>query len=200
MRRRVHAERFFETFSRLAHILTECVRLQARLLAEPARRGELVAEVSALESEASRRRAEVLADMEQVIIPPVDRADVHLLASTLHGMVAHLDASVRQVHTLELGSAPEPVSRLAELMVRAARRVEITVTLLNERDKRREGRVEMERLEDEGDAISDAAVEALFAGAPDPLEAQKWKDLYDALTGTIHKLRDTESIVRNVVR
>ncbi|HEX7239722.1 MAG TPA: DUF47 family protein [Longimicrobiaceae bacterium] len=200
MRLRVLGQRFFDTFSRLANILTECARLQARLLAEPDRGGELVSEISTLEREASRLREEVVADMEKVPIPPVDRTDVHLLATSLYGMVALLDGNARQVHTLEPGHAPEPVERLAEILVRAARRLEITVALLTERDKRGETGAEMERLEHEGDAISDAAVEALFAGSPDPLEAAKWKDLYDALTDAIHRCRDTESIVRRVVR
>jgi hypothetical protein len=58
----------------------------------------------------------------------------------------------------------------------------------------------MERLGEEADAISDAAVEALFSGSPDPLEAEKWKDLCDALTAAMHGLRQTERMVRNVVR
>lgn len=201
MRLRVHGQRFFDSFSRLAHILTECARLQARILAEPALRAELVAEVAALEREASQLREAVVADSEEVSIPPVDRGDVHRLASSLQGMVALVDENVRQVHTLELGPSPEPVGRLAEVLVRAARRLEVTVALLIERNARGAGGAEeMERLGDEADAISDAAVEALFAGSPEPLEAEKWKDLYDALTAAMHGLRQTERMVRNVVR
>ncbi|HEX8274798.1 MAG TPA: DUF47 family protein [Longimicrobiaceae bacterium] len=201
MRLRVHGQRFFDTFSRLAHIVTECARLQARLLAEPAIRGELVAEVAALEREASQLREAVVLDIEEVSIPPVDRGDVHRLASSLQGMVALLDENVRQVHTLELGPSPEAVGRLADVLVRAARRLEITVALLVERDTPGAGAAdEMERLGEEADAISDAAVEALFAGSPDPLEAEKWKDLYDALTAAMQGLRQTERMVRNVVR
>lgn len=201
MRLRVHGQRFFDTFSRLAHIVTECARLQARLLEEPERRAELLAEVSALEREASRLREAVVLDIEEVSVPPVDRTDVHRLASGLQGMVALLDENVRRVHTLELGPPPGAAARLAEVLVRAARRLEIAVALLIERDTLGAGAAEeMERLGEEADAIADAAVEALFAGAPDPLEAQKWKDLYDALTAAMHGLRQTERMVRNIVR
>ncbi|HEX2095335.1 MAG TPA: DUF47 family protein [Longimicrobiaceae bacterium] len=200
MRLRVQGQRFFDTFSRLAHILTECTRLQARLLAEPDRRGELVAEVSALEQEAARLREEVVADMGEVASPPLDRTDVHLLASRLYGMVELLDNHARRVHALDPVPAPEPLANLGNVLVRAARRLEITVALLKERDKRESQGLEMERLEEEGDAISDAAVEALFTGSPDPMAALIWKDLYDALTDAIHRCRDTEGVVRRVVR
>jgi len=200
MRLRVHGQRFFDTFSGLARILTECARLQARLLAEPDRRGELVPRVTALEQEAARLRDEVVADMEEVVIPPLDRTDVHLLASHLQGMVALLDESSRQVQAMSLGPAPEPVARLSGVLVRAAERLERAVSLLKERSQGTEYEPEMERLEEEGEAISDAAVEALFVGSPDPMEALKWKDFYDALTDAIHRCMETERVVRNVER
>lgn len=200
MRLRVHGQRFFDSFSRLAHILTECARLHARLLAEPGQREEIAAEVAALEAEAVRLRSAVVADMDEVAIPPLDRTDVHQLASRLHGMVELLDGNARQVRAMGLGPAPEPVEQLGELLVRAARRVEVAVALLRERERAEGGGAEMERLEAEGDAISDAAVEALFSGSPDPMEALRWKTLYDTLTDAIHRCRDVESMVRNVVR
>lgn len=200
MRLRVHGQRFFDVFSRLAQLLTECARLQSRLLAEPDHRDELVAEVSALEHEAARLRDGVVVDMEAVVIPPLDRTDVHLLASHLHGMVALLDESSRQVQAMSPGPAPEPVARLSQVLVRAAERLERAVALLKERSQGVEYAAEMERLEEEGDAISDAAVEALFTGSPDPVEALKWRDLYDALNDAIHRCTETESIVRNVER
>jgi uncharacterized protein Yka (UPF0111/DUF47 family) len=200
MRLRVHGQRFFDTFSRLAHIITECARLQTRLLAEPDHRGELAAEVAALEQEAALLRDEVVTDMGEVAAPPLDRTDVHLLASRLHGMVTLLDDHARRVQTLEPVPAPEPLLELAEVLARAARRLETSVALLQERDGGGKGALEMERLEDEGDAISDAGVEALFTGSPDPRTALVWKDLYDALTDAIHRCRDTETVVRRVVR
>jgi uncharacterized protein Yka (UPF0111/DUF47 family) len=40
---------------------------------------------------------------------------------------------------------------------------------------------EIKKLEEEGDAIYHDAVGALFAGAPDPIEVIRWKEVYETL-------------------
>ena len=53
-------------------------------------------------------------------------------------------------------------------------------------------------LEEEGDAIYREAIESLFAGAPDPLEVIKWKDVYDKLEDAIDRCEDVANVLESI--
>ena len=194
-----HSERFFETFSALAERVTGCALLLQELLADPARAHDVLARTSVLDHEAAELRHQVLEDGAAAVVTPLPREDVHHAASLLADMVSTLHDAAGRAQSLHLGSPREPAVRLAEVVVRAARCMEASVGSFRERNYIDERCTDMEGLSEEGHGIYDKAVEALFAGSPDPVEVIRWKELYDVLERAIDQCQGVENALSSIV-
>lgn len=194
-----HSERFFETFSALAERVTACAGHLRDLLADPARADDILAQTLALNREAGELRHQVLEEGAAAVVTPLPREDVHHVASLLADMVSTLHDAAGRAQSLHLGTPREPAVRLAEVVVRAARCMESSVGSFRERNYIDERCTDMEGLSEEGHGIYDNAVEALFAGSPDPVEVIRWKELYDVLERAIEQCQGVENALSSIV-
>ena len=198
MRLRSEPERFFDAFSALARKLSGSAALLNRSFVEPERAADLAAEITELEAEATRLREAVVADIENVVVTPLDREDVHQVALRLGDLVSLIDKTARHAQMLNLGPTREPAQSLSEVLVRAAACIETSVTNLRRPDVLAGQRDELERLGEEGAAISDRATEVLFLGSPDPMEVIRWKDVYASLEHAISQCREVGSTLSSI--
>ncbi len=194
-----HPERFFEAFSGLAERVSRCAALLKELLAEPARADEVLAQMSVLEQEATELRTHVLEEGTHVPVTPLPREDVHHVVSMLSDMVGTLRDAAGHAQSLHLGTPREPAARMADVVVRAAKCMEASVAGIRQRNYIDQRCTEMEGLSEEGQGIYDVAVEALFAGAPDPVEVIRWKALYDVLEEAIEQCQAVENALSSIV-
>ena len=194
-----HPERFFEAFSELAESVSRCAELLKELLADPGRGEEVLARTAVLDREATALRLQVLEEGAAVAVTPLPREDVHHVTSLLSTMVSTLHDAAGRAQSLHLGTPREPAVRLAEVVVRAARCMQSSVASFRQRNFIDERCGDMEGLSHEGHAIYDSAVEALFAGTPDPVEVIRWKELYDVLEHAIDQCQDVDNALSSIV-
>lgn len=199
MRVRSHPERFFEAFSSLAERVSRASALLQELLAQPERADEVLAQMSALDHEATEIRHKVLEEGAAVAVTPLPREDVHQVVSLLADMVGMLADGAGRTQSLHLGTPREPAARLADVVVRAAQCIQASVARLRDRNYIEARCHDMEPLAHEGQAIYDSAVEALFAGSPDPVEVIRWKEVYDLLEQGMERCRAAENALSSIV-
>jgi uncharacterized protein len=199
VRVRSHPERFFAAFSGLAERVSRSATLLKELLSEPARAGEVLAQMSVLDHEAAEIRHQVLAEGAAVAVTPLPREDVHQVVSLLADLVGMLHDAAGRTQSLHLGTPREPAARLADVVVRTARCVESSVASLRDRNFIDERCADMEPLAHEGHAIYDHAVEALFAGSPDPVEVIRWKEVYDVLEQALEQCKRVDEALSSIV-
>ena len=200
MRIRSHPERFFEAFSGMAERATRSAGLLRDLLADPARGDEVQAGLAVLQQEAEALRDQVLADSSSVPVAPLPREDIHSITLVLTELIAMLQDGAGRVRNLGLSGPSEPAARLSDVLVRAAQCLEASVAGIGNRRLKGEWCSEMEPLAHEGHAIYDGAVEALFAGSPDPLEVIRWKEVYDLLEQAMERCRAVENALSSIVQ
>lgn len=194
-----HPERFFEAFSGLAERVSRCATLLKELLADPGRADEVLAQTLTLDREAVEIRHRVLVEGAAVAVTPLPREDVHHVTSLLADMVSMLHDAAGRAQSLHLGTPREPALQLADVVVRAAQCMESSVGSFRQRNFITERCADMEGLSHEGQAIYDKAVEALFAGSPDPVEVIRWKELYDVLEQAIERCQAVENALSSIV-
>lgn len=199
MRVRSHPERFFEAFSGLAERVSRAAALLKEVLAQPERAGEVLAQMAALDEEAAEIRHQVLAEGAAVPVTPLPREDVHQVLSLLADLVGMLADGAGRTQSLNLGTPREPAARLADVVVRTAQCIEASVARLRDRDPIDARCADMEPLAEEGQAIYDHAVEALFAGAPDPVEVIRWKEVYDVLEQAVEQCKRVDEALSSIV-
>jgi predicted phosphate transport protein (TIGR00153 family) len=190
-------EAFFEMFAELAKRLTASARLLHQLFAEPHRLDEHVSAIKALEHEADNLTHEIILRIDRSFVTPIDREDIHLLASQLDTAIDLIDGTARRAQ-IHIGVAREPATRLTDVLVRASDALQSAVGSIKKTRIVTERARDVKRLEEEGDAIYHVAVGELFNGAPDPLEVIKWKDLYDTIEDALDKCEDVANVLESI--
>ena len=178
-------EQFFDLFNQLAEHLKTAAGLLDRLFAEPHHTTELVRQIKDIEHQADVLTLSINTRIDKSFITPIDREDIHQLASRLDDVIDRLDGTARRVVMLHINEVREPAKRMAHVIVQAAEHIATAVMAIKTPAQVSAQAAEIKKLEEEGDAIYHEAVGALFAGSPDPLEVIRWKEVYETLEITI---------------
>ncbi|HEU4473385.1 MAG TPA: DUF47 family protein [Gemmatimonadales bacterium] len=194
-------EKFFELFSAVAAFTVEAATLLQELLrAEAPRRTAIVDQIKRLEHQADQVTHEVVTRLDRVFITPLDREDIHLLASRLDDVIDLIDGTARRLQMFRAGRAPEGAVLIADVIGRAVAQLQVAVRSL---EKNRGGTVleacvQVKRLEEEGDSLYHEWLGRLFEGEPDPLNVIKWKEIYDNLEKTLDDIEDAANVLESI--
>lgn len=194
-------EKFFDLFTSVASISLAAAKLQLDLLkADGLRRGPIVDAIKRLEHEADEITQEVVTRLDRVFITPLDREDIHLLASRLDDVIDLIDGTSHRVQMYRAGEAPPGAILLAEVVVRATEALLVAVQSLEKNKDRKvlEACAEIKRMEEQGDSVYHEWVARLFDGSPDPLVVIKWKEIYDTLEKTLDHMEDAGNVLESI--
>ena len=194
-------ERFFGLFTAVTERTVEAAgRLQELLQADVHHRGPLVDSIKRLEHEADQLTHEVVARLDRTFITPLDREDIHMLASRLDDVIDLIDGVARRSQIFHVGEAPTGAILLADVIKRISEQLLIAVKGLA---SNREGAVlpaciAVKRLEEEGDSLYHEWLGKLFEGSPDPVTVIKWKEIYDNLEKTLDYAEDAANVLESI--
>ncbi|HZE95001.1 MAG TPA: DUF47 family protein [Gemmatimonadales bacterium] len=192
-------EEFFVLFTEVANRNKEAVEhLRQLFQAAPDRRTPHVEAIKRLEHEADQVTHEVVNRLDRTFITPLDREDIHQLASDLDDVMDAMDGTARRTQIFRLGAAPQGVLRLVEVLQRMMAVLAEAVSRLKKGDDVMKYAVEAKQLEEEGDAIYHEALGQLFEKEHDAIELIKWKEIYDDLEGTLDQAEDVANVVESI--
>ncbi|GDX87909.1 phosphate transport regulator [Gemmatimonadota bacterium] len=192
-------EGFFELFDALAERLTLAAALLNELFTDPTRLDHLAGQIKELEHQADEVTHEVVVRLDRSFVTPLDREDIHALATTLDNVVDLVNGTARRAQMFHIGDCREPAMQMTAVLVRASELIRQAVH--NVRDPQQVARIsrEIKQLEQEGDILYFSAVGALFAGKPqDALEVVKWKELYDNIEYAIDESEDVLNVLESI--
>jgi uncharacterized protein Yka (UPF0111/DUF47 family) len=187
--------KFFAAFAEVARLLTQAAVLLAQGFDDPKSLSVLVATIQAVDREVDEAAHTVDLRVDRLFIPPMDREDIH---TRLRRVVDGIGGTARRAVSLHATERREPAAQLARLLVRAAQEIEVAVTNLRDSHQILEHCRAIKQIEEEGDAIWEAAVGELFAGTPDPLKVLCWKTLYDQLEDTLDACDDVANELETI--
>lgn len=193
-------ENFFDLFTAVATRSVEAAGVMEELLkAPPDRRNFMVETIKRLEHECDQLTHEVITRLDRSFITPLDREDIHELASRLDDVIDLIDGTARRAQIFHLGEAPEGSILLANVIKRACEQLLVAVSGL----KKNQGVVLpacilVKRLEEEGDSLYHEWLGRAFQGTPDPMLVIKWKELYDNLEKTLDQAEDAANVLESI--
>jgi uncharacterized protein len=191
-------EEFFELFNQLAEHLRITAQLLDQLFAAPHQIVELVKQIKDVEHQADQLTLSISQRIDKSFITPIDREDIHLLASRLDDVIDRLDGTARRVVMLHINEVREPAKRMAHVICEAADHIATAVMAVKKPALVTAQASEIKRLEEEGDAIYHEAVGALFAGTPDPIEVIRWKEVYETLEIAIDQCMGVANALQSI--
>lgn len=194
-------EKFFDLFTQVASLNVEAAgKLKELIVAEDARRGPIAEAIKRYEHQADELTHQVVSRLDRSFITPLDREDIHMLASRLDDILDRIDGTARRTVIFRPGSSPKGAIMLAEVVHRATERLLDAVKVLDGRKTQMviNACIEVKRMEEEGDAIYHEWLAKLFDGQTEALAVMKWKEIYDTLEKTLDQAEDVANVLESI--
>jgi uncharacterized protein Yka (UPF0111/DUF47 family) len=194
-------EKFFELFVQQAENVLVGARQLKDLLEDYTDLDQKRMLIEKTESHGDEIAHSILEKLNTTFITPMDREDIHALTSALDDILDLIHATAQRLHLYRVHTVTPEAGSLANIILRAT---EETLALIRDLDKMKKPKhmkerwIEVNRLENEGDAVSRAAIAGLFDNETNPIEVIKWKELYEHLETAIDKCEDAVNIVEAV--
>ena len=194
-------ESFFDLFEQSANVLLKA----AGLLVEATEHVETLAEnakrLERLEHDGDQITHELMKRLNRTFITPIDREDIHELATALDDILDLIEATTEQFILYKVTSMAAAAPKLAHVIQQQVNEIHRAMPKLRHlrHEHVMEHCVEINRLENAGDRLLRDSIAALFDGTPDPLAVLKWRDIYTLLESATDKCEDVANVIEGIV-
>ena len=197
-------EDFFALFRRQAALVRRGADLLQQMMErydhlDEAMREERARELKGVEHEADGVTHDLLAKLNRSFVTPLEREDIHDLASGLDDVLDAVEAIGTRMVLFKIPRTTPRATQLAAIVATAAAQLEEAVGQLRNTQKLLPYTVEINRLENEADNVSRHAVADLFSGSHDLHDVMRWREIYGRLEGAADKCEDVANTIEAIV-
>ena len=190
---------FFEMFSEMSENLIAGARTLVNLFTDYTDLDAKVAEIRRIERTGDEMTHAVLTKLNQTFITPFDREDIHALASSLDDVLDFLNAAGARIIMYRITNPPPVALDLSRLILLQTQELHRALPLLRKNGDIMTHCVEINRLENEADVLSRAAIGQLFDQEKDPITLIKTKELIEFLESATDRAEDVANVLETVV-
>ena len=192
--------KFFDMFAEMATNLTEGATTLRTLFQDYKNVPEAVQRIKDIEHKGDDMTHAVVIKLNQTFITPFDREDIHELASAIDDVLDYVNSAADRLLMYKVTSAPQAATKLADVIVRQSQELSKAVLLLEKNHQKvLDHCVEVNRLENEADAIARDAIGKLFQEERDPIQLIKIKELIEVLETATDKAEDAANVLETVI-
>ena len=145
---------------------------------------------------------DILNRLNKTFITPFDREDIHALAKELDDVIDMLYAIVNRMRTYKIAGPDKNLVEFAVVIEESVRAVDCAVRGLRDSKKFQsvqESCVEINRLENVGDAMRDKVLAELFETSKDPIDVIKRKEIYQDAETVLDICEDVAHVVQSIL-
>ena len=155
-----------------------------------------------LEHEGDTLSHEITDMLNRTFITPIDREDIYALANQIDDVMDMLNAMAGRMKLYKLDPADEYFAQFIDLIDQSS--VALSNAVKHMHDTKRARRVldhciEINRLENLGDAVREKAISNLFETEKDPIMVIKWKEIYEVAEGTLDKCEHVAKVIESIL-
>jgi predicted phosphate transport protein (TIGR00153 family) len=193
-------DKYFDMFNRMASHMTECALLLQKLFADFDSRAVYAEKIKEVEHSCDVLTHEIVKKLNQTFITPIDREDIHALASGLDDIVDAIEYTAKRVILYRVEESTSHARRMSDVLVRIVASLETAVRALESNGEQvLKECVTIHGLENEGDSYHHEAIDELFSNETNPITLLKMKELYAKMERTIDKCEDVSNILEAIV-
>ena len=192
---------FFEMFDRASQNLIHASTRLLRLFEKFDDIEKRTKEIYEIEQEGDLLTHEVMRRLNKTFLTPIDREDIHALASRIDDVLDLIWAAADRVNLFEI---KEPVDGVIELAISLKENTEAMGKAIEHLRRKKYSFVqdlciEINRLENEADRIFRRALSNLFKTIDDPVLIIKWKEILEHLEDATDRCEDVANILEGIV-
>lgn len=195
-------ESFFDLFDASAKVALTSSRLLRDLVEDYRDVEERVKKIREAEHQGDKVTHEIMEKLNRTFVTPLDREDIHSLAYCLDDINDSIELAADRMILYKI-EQPTPITlSLIRVLVRCCEEINAAIPLLRSPKRFPEildHGIEINRLENEGDALSRAALQKLFDNPENAIDVIRWKEVYEAIESAIDFTEDVADRLHGMV-
>ncbi len=192
-------EGFFELFKKAAHNVIEGGRLLKDMMEDFRNPSDHARRIRDVEHVGDGITHEIARRLNRTFITPIDREDIHALASALDDILDVIDEVGDRFVVFKISTPTDTAVKLADILYEASKSVGAGIDLLGKgHADMNEVSVTVNSLENEADRLSRDAISSLFDEETDPITVIKWKEIYENFEQGTDRCEDVANILERI--
>jgi predicted phosphate transport protein (TIGR00153 family) len=167
-----------------------------------AQRVELAKRIKDIEHEGDSITHKIFSELNSTFVTPLDREDIHELASALDDVVDHIDGCANRFVMYKITRVPRSLSQLIDVLILSIGELKNGVCLLRNLNEAKDLQLSFEKVneyENQADAIFDQAIADLFEKEKDPKQIIKVKEIFVGLETATDKCEDAANVLEGIL-
>lgn len=193
---------FFELFEKQIKTVNDAAKMLEKLYVKYEDAEDLAFKITAIEHDADEIVHEIMKKLNTTFVTPLDREDIHALASAMDDIIDYIEAASDRTVLYEVEEPTEAAIKLSKILAEATEKtVQAVCSLRDMKNPKviRETCIAINRLENQGDQANRAALAKLFQMHDKPIEALKWREIYNHIETALDKCEDVADILESTV-
>jgi predicted phosphate transport protein (TIGR00153 family) len=143
---------------------------------------------------------EIIKKLNTTFVTPLDREDIHALASALDDVLDYIEAAAERLVVYRIKEPTSAARAMADVIVKTTAAMERVVRCLRTLDRGfHPHTVEVNRLENNADDLLRDSLAALFEEEGDPIEVIKWKEIYETMEEVTDRCEDVANVIEAII-
>jgi hypothetical protein len=165
-------------------------------------REALVHHIKDLEHQGDSITHRIFSNLNSTFVTPLDREDIHLLASALDDILDYIDGSAGRFILYKIDKCPSSMVELIDVLhmsiVEVHRAVEL-IKNLNKYEELQKAFRTINEYENRADSIFESCIAELFDREKDPVKIIKLKEVYVSLETATDKCEDAANVLEGIL-
>ena len=192
-------EKFYQDFLAASDNLVAAAKLLDEMLSSDPPSVGKAAEIKELEHRNDYLTHEIFQRLHKTFVTPIDREDIHALASSLDDVMDAIDAAAHLFEQYRITQVRDGVRQFTRIIVTASEQIRMALKHMERHEAVTPSVVEINRLENEADRVHQEVISKLFDEVTDPISVIKWKEIFDYLEAAVDSIEDVSDVIQGVV-
>lgn len=165
-------------------------------------REEVAKKIKDIEHDGDSVTHRIFSELNSTFVTPMDREDIHELASALDDVLDHMDGCAHRFVMYKITHAPDAVSQLIDVLLLSINELKNGVHLLRNLNKTevfQDTFKMVNEYENQADEIFDQAVADLFEKEENPIQIIKIKEIFVGLETATDKCEDAANVLEGIL-
>lgn len=192
-------EKFFEMLKASAKNLLGGAKALKDLVDDYTNVEEKVRNIKEIEHQGDEIIHNIIDKLDKTFITPIDREDIHILASELDDVLDAIEGISSRLYNFKIPQPTPECIQLVNIVYQSVEQIEKVISDLEHFDNLLPFCIEINRLENEADQISQQMIGQLLDKEPDWRVAIKWKEIYGRLETAADHCENIADVIESIV-
>jgi predicted phosphate transport protein (TIGR00153 family) len=195
---------FFTLFENMTEVVGK-MATQLQLMVNESdedKRAEISSIIENLEHKNDDFTHSVFTELGRNFITPLDREDIHYLATALDDIADYIYASAKKISFYKINPNDIGIHKLADLVLQGSIEIKKAVHGLRDMKNLREmteAIVKINSIENQADDVFDMSIDSLFNNENDFKEVIKKREIYQVLEIATDKCEDAANVIESII-